>query len=158
MFLPLQGFFMKKSLTIRLWSCESILSVRELRSSLVLQEDLFVGLCYFFIVLTVYNCCGKVRKLGSEKRVAFDNCIGLALRHQLEHILNAIKRNNKDILACLLTGFINRLNCADRHIVVLRNEAVNGIVAVGFQESFHNFLAFRGRKSPLDFLIIFMLL
>src|SRR5690606_986820 len=82
----------------------------------------------------------QLRQLRAEQRVAFDRGVELAGLHRLERAAHAVDRHDADVGARPEAGFFDRLDRADGHVVVVREEHVD-VAAFGLEEGLHHFLA-----------------
>src|SRR5690606_41483609 len=82
----------------------------------------------------------QLRQLLAEQRVAFHGGIELARAHRLERAAHAVDGHDADVGAGLEAGLLDRLDRADRHVVVVREPHVD-VAALRLEEGFHHFLA-----------------
>ena len=79
--------------------------------------------------------------LAEEGIALADRVLGTG-GHSLEGLARPIYGDDQDVLAGLLAGFLNCLDSANGHVVVMGVHRVDGLV--GLQEGFHNLLAVGG--------------
>ena len=82
---------------------------------------------------------------GPSKRTAFHGDVELAGDHRLERALHAVDGDDDDVGAGLEAGFLDGLDGADRHVVVVREQHVD-LLAFGLEERLHDFLALGARE------------
>src|SRR2546430_5029373 len=122
----------------------SVLPLRELPRSDLLREDALLGdgaLRKGFSGLEVLH---GFHQLRPEQGAALDGGVQLSCHHRLESALHRIDRHDHDVLAGLETGLLDRVDGADRHVVVVRIEHVD--LVVGLEERLHDLLAFGARE------------
>src|SRR5471030_1156480 len=82
----------------------------------------------------------QLHQLRAQQRAALHGHIQLPGDHRLESTFDAIDGNHDDVLARLQARFLDGLDRADRHVIVVRIEHVD-LLALGLEESLHHFLA-----------------
>src|SRR5262252_1294911 len=118
----------------------SVLAVRELLRRDVHREDALLGDDPLGQRLAGLEVLHRLHQLRPEQRAALDADVELAGHHRLERALHAVDRDDDDVLPRLQARFLDRLDRADRHVVVVRVEDVD-LLALGLQERLHHLLA-----------------
>ena len=113
----------------------------QFRRRLRLLEDAFLSLDALGQGLLRHDRLNGIEKLRADQRIALDSAIELACRHRLERAAHAINRNDEDVFARLDARLLHRLDRAERHIVVVREER-GDVLAIGtLEKRLHDFLA-----------------
>lgn len=119
------------------------LSVFALRQRLfrdVSREDALVDVDELFNRLAIQELLGRLHEERALERIALDRAVRLVVNHGLEHALDTVDGNDRDVLAGLEAGRLDGLDGAERHVIVVREEDID-LRTVGFQEGLHDLLA-----------------
>src|SRR5690606_3119575 len=82
----------------------------------------------------------RLRQLFAQQRVALHRGVELAGLHRLERAAHAVDGDDADVAARLEPGFLDGLDRADGHVVVVREQHVDA-PGLGLEEGLHHFLA-----------------
>src|SRR5687768_5706768 len=98
----------------------SILPRRQQLFGLLLREDPFLhhhALGHFLLGRDLFR---DIEQLRPEQRIAFDGAVQLPIHHRLKCVLDRVDRDDLDVHAGLLARGLDRLDRAQRHVVVVR--------------------------------------
>ena len=70
-------------------------------------------------LFTVQVSDNRVESRTPHVRAEFYRCVGIAIHHRLEYVRDGIDRNNQNIFPGIKASLFNRLDRANRHIVVV---------------------------------------
>src|SRR6478609_6436658 len=85
------------------------------------------------------------RQLRAQQRIAFYGGIELARLHRLKGPAHAVDGDDVDVFTRLQAGLLDRLDGADGHVVVVREQHIDLLLSLGLDEGFHHFLALGAR-------------
>ena len=136
------------------WQKVNYLSIRSPRGlvfagrqdllGVIREENAFLGGHPLGHGLAVGHLQGQLQKLGAQQRIALNRGIQLAGDHRLKCPACSVDRYDLDIHARPETVRFDRLDGAERHVVVVRVDR-GDVLAVSFQKGFHHFLALGDR-------------
>src|SRR6266850_4264959 len=123
----------------------SVLPARERLRSVLLREDALLGDDALGEGLSGLQFLDRLHQLRPEQRAALDAGVQLSGHHGFERALHRVDRHDHDVLAGLEAGFLDRLDGADGHVIVVRVEDVD-LVAFRLEERLHDLLALGARE------------
>ncbi len=88
----------------------------------------------------------QLRELRTEQRIALHRGVQLAGLHGFEGTAHAVDGNDADVLAGLQSSLFDGLDGADGHVIVVRVQHVDLLLALGLDEGLHHFLALGARE------------
>src|SRR6185503_12599874 len=109
------------------------------------REDRLLGDDAFRHRLTRDDILHRRHELRPEQRIALDGHVELARQHRFEGAPHAVDRNDEDFLPGLEPRLFDRLDRADRHVIVVREEHVDA-PPLRLEERLHHFLTLRARE------------
>src|SRR3954453_11130925 len=83
----------------------------------------------------------ELGSLVAEQWVALDDVVDLAVDQGLQPVVDAVDRDDVNVGAGLAAGCVHRLDGAQTHVVVVREDQVDALAAVLLQETLHDLLA-----------------
>src|SRR5262245_25529649 len=100
----------------------SVLPVWQLRRGLRLLENAFLHLNALGQFFLRHDRINSVKQLPANQRIAFHGAVQFAGRHRDKRVANAVDRYNQNVFARFDAGFFNRLDRADRHVIIVRKQ------------------------------------